>query len=41
MSQYHTDEILERDRHLVHSFADLDGLKADGARTVIAEADGA
>ena len=40
-SQYQTDDILELDRHLVHSFADLHGLEQPGARTVIAEADGA
>ncbi len=40
-SQNLTDEILALDAHLVHSFANLDGLKAEGARTVIAEADGA
>ncbi len=39
-SQNLTDEILALDAHLVHSFANLDGLKKDGARTVIAEADG-
>jgi adenosylmethionine-8-amino-7-oxononanoate aminotransferase len=36
-----TDEILLLDEHLVHSFADLSALKGTGARTVIAEADGA
>jgi adenosylmethionine-8-amino-7-oxononanoate aminotransferase len=36
-----TDEILNLDEHLVHSFADLAALKEEGARTVIAEADGA
>ena len=40
-SQNLTDEVLALDKHLVHSFADLDALKQDGARTVIAEADGA
>ena len=40
-SQNLTDEILSLDDHLVHSFANLDGLKQDGARTVITEADGA
>ena len=40
-SQYQTDEILELDEHLVHSFSDLHALKQPGARTVIAEADGA
>ena len=39
-SQYRTDEILEWDRHLVHSFADLNALEQPEARTVIAEADG-
>lgn len=33
-----TDAILDNDKHLVHSFADLHSLKQDGARTVIAEA---
>jgi len=41
VSQNLTDEILKLDEHLVHSFADLHGLKQDGARTVIAEASGA
>jgi len=36
-----TDEILQLDEHLVHSFADLSALKGTGDRTVIAEADGA
>ncbi len=36
-----TAEILKKDQHLIHSFADLDSLKQDGARTVIAEANGA
>ena len=36
-----TDEILEKDKHLIHSFADLDSLKDPTARTVIAEASGA
>lgn len=40
-SQYPTDKILEWDRHLVHSFADLKALEQPEARTVIAEADGA
>ena len=40
-SQSLTDDILALDRHLVHSFADLAALKEEGARTVIAEADGA
>lgn len=36
-----TDAILEKDKHLIHSFADLDSLKDPTARTVIAEANGA
>ena len=40
-SQYQTDDILEMDAHLVHSFADLHGLKQPASKTVIAEADGA
>jgi adenosylmethionine-8-amino-7-oxononanoate aminotransferase len=36
-----TDEILARDKHLVHSFADLHSLGAAGARTVISQAEGA
>ena len=36
-----TDEILELDKHLVHSFADLHALKAQDARTVITQAEGA
>lgn len=40
-SQYQTDEILAQDEHLVHAFSDLSSLQEDGARTVIAEADGA
>jgi len=40
-SQYRTDEILAQDEHLVHSFSDLSSLHSEGARTVIAEADGA
>ncbi len=38
---FDTDKILALDDHLVHSFADLDGLKQKNARTVIARADGA
>jgi adenosylmethionine-8-amino-7-oxononanoate aminotransferase len=40
-SQYATDEILAQDEHLVHAFSDLSALREEGARTVIAEADGA
>lgn len=40
-SQYQTDEILAQDEHLVHAFSDLSSLREEGARTVIAEADGA
>ncbi len=36
-----TNEILELDKHLVHSFADLHALKAQDARTVITQAEGA
>lgn len=36
-----TADILKKDQHLIHSFADLDSLKQEGARTVIAEASGA
>jgi adenosylmethionine-8-amino-7-oxononanoate aminotransferase len=39
--QFTTDEILTRDEHLVHAFADLDALKQDGARTAIIAAEGA
>lgn len=35
-----TDAILDLDDHLVHSFADLNALKAKAARTVIARAEG-
>ncbi len=35
------EEILAADRHLVHGFANLDALKADGARTAIVAAEGA
>jgi adenosylmethionine-8-amino-7-oxononanoate aminotransferase len=38
--QYTTDEILAMDDHLIHAFADLDGLKQDGARTAITAAEG-
>lgn len=36
-----TEEILEQDKHLVHSFADLHSLQAKGARTVVSQAEGA
>lgn len=36
-----TDGVLTADTHLVQSFADLDALKQDGARTVIVGGDGA
>jgi len=36
-----TDEILADDAHLIQSFADLDGLKQQGARTAIVAAKGA
>ncbi|MBX2832486.1 MAG: aminotransferase class III-fold pyridoxal phosphate-dependent enzyme [Rhodospirillales bacterium] len=36
-----TDEILTADTHLIQSFADLDHLKQNGARTVIVGAEGA
>ena len=36
-----TDGVLTADTHLVQSFADLDALKQDGARTVIVGAEGA
>ena len=36
-----TEQILDLDDHLVHSFADLNALKAKDARTVIARAEGA
>ena len=36
-----TDGVLTADTHLVQSFADLNALKQDGARTVIVGADGA
>jgi adenosylmethionine-8-amino-7-oxononanoate aminotransferase len=36
-----TDGVLTSDIHLVQSFADLNALKQDGARTVIVEAEGA
>jgi len=36
-----TDAILTKDAHLIQSFADLDGLKQDAARTAIVQAEGA
>ena len=36
-----TDEILQLDKHLVHSFADLHALTEPDARTVITQAEGA
>lgn len=36
-----TDEILDNDKHLIHSFSDLDSLKDPSSRTVIADASGA
>lgn len=36
-----THDILLQDDHLIQSFADLNGLKAQGARTVISKANGA
>ena len=36
-----TDEILTKDSHLIQSFANLDGLKQNDARTAIVAADGA
>jgi len=38
---YDTDTILTENAHLIHSFADLFGVKQDGGPTVIAEAKGA
>jgi len=35
-----TDEILTRDGHLIQSFANLDGLKQNDARTAIVGAEG-
>ena len=35
------DRVLQQDNHLVHSFANLDELKKDNARTVITRAEGA
>jgi len=36
-----TNDILKQDEHLIQSFADLDALKQQGARTVISKAKGA
>ncbi len=41
MNQLSTDDILKKDDHLIQSFADLDGLKQQGARTAIVAAKGA
>jgi len=41
MSHLSTEEILTKDAHLIQSFADLDGLKQQGARTAIVAAKGA
>lgn len=41
MTKLTTDEILTKDAHLITSFADLDALKQNGARTAIVSADGA
>jgi len=38
---FSVDKILQQDDHLVHSFANLDALKQDNARTVITHAQGA
>jgi len=40
-NRWDIDHILEADNSLVHSFADLDALKQDDARTVITRAEGA
>jgi len=40
-SSYNIDSVLKSDDHLVHSFANLHALKEQGARTVIAKAEGA
>jgi len=39
--QFTTAELMSMDEHLIHSFADLDSLKPDGARTAIVAAEGA
>jgi adenosylmethionine-8-amino-7-oxononanoate aminotransferase len=41
MNTLSTDEILAKDSHLIQSFADLDALKQQGARTAIVAAKGA
>ena len=41
MNKQSTDDILAQDDHLIQSFADLDGLKQQGARTAIVAAKGA
>lgn len=41
MNKLTTDEILAKDSHLIQSFADLDALKQQGARTAIVAAKGA
>ncbi len=41
MTSLSTDDILTKDAHLIQSFADLDGLKQDAARTAIVQAKGA
>ncbi len=40
-TQNYTDQVLVWDEHLVHSFADLNALKEESARTVISEVHGA
>jgi adenosylmethionine-8-amino-7-oxononanoate aminotransferase len=39
--QFTTAELMSMDEHLIHSFAELDSLKPDGARTAIVAAEGA
>ena len=41
MNKLSTDDILTKDAHLIQSFANLDGLKQDDARTAIVAAKGA
>ncbi len=41
MNDMSTDDILSKDEHLIQSFADLDGLKQNSARTAIVGAKGA
>jgi len=41
MNQFSTDDILTKDAHLIQSFANLDGLKQQDARTAIVAAKGA